>query len=339
MSKPRILCSIDRAMGYGDAIMVHSTLKELAETYEVKVMCPDKSYGAVQLYGPKYNIEVFNVSQQGYFYNNDHVRALNLIYWDVFDSLRKLPYHAINCVRKIADLPLFDKTYNQELPEIPVDPTALNKLSRMIGPLKKPIIVVHPLISYYNKMMDRIKYRTILTELGKIGTIIQIGTTVPPEYKDPTAIDLIDKTTMEESIALIKLADVIFCGDTFLQHVAATLKTPSVVFYCGTTPMDFGYPFFSNLFYPDIATCQVKCGRPMRWLYDYDYTDKSRWETRGDAGWCCPIKVCDTAITVDKVIDAVNFELTVGRNRDWTFYQPELSDYIPGTEGRYRSHA
>ena len=167
-------------------------------------------------------------------------------------------------MREIAKLPLYTKKDKNTLPELPISESVLNKIKLTLNPLPKPIILTHPLVSYWNKMMSSQKYTTIVNQLTKIGTVIQIGTNVNPDLICSKAINLLGQTSLEETLAFIKLADVIFCGDTFIQHAAATLKTPSVVFFCGTAPFEFGYPFFSNLFHPLEVPCQVKCGRPLR---------------------------------------------------------------------------
>lgn len=64
------------------------------------------------------------------------------------------------------------------------------------------------------------------------------------------------------------------------------------------------------------------------WLYDYQYKDKNRWDTRGDAGWACPVKLCDEAIHPDEVISEVEKQLKIGKDRDWSFYETKLEDYI-----------
>lgn len=328
MIKPRVLCTIDRAMGFGDAVMAFSTLLDLAEKYEVRVMCPDKSFGIVKLFN-SIGIKPYNVSQQGHFYHNDHLACYNLIYWDVYNSLRNLPHQALNCMRELANLPIFTKELARPLPELPISVKAMEKIKLMIEPLKKPIILVHPLISYWNKMISSTKYQQIINSLTKLnGTVIQIGTSVSADLINPNCINLLDKTSLDESLALIKLADVIFCGDTFIQHAAATLKTPAAVFFNGTAPMDFGYPFFSNIFNPKLAPCQTRCGRPMRWIYDYSYSDPNKWDTRGEAGWICPVKICETAVSVEQCVTYVQNELKKGRDRDWSFYDPKVEDYL-----------
>ena len=60
------------------------------------------------------------------------------------------------------------------------------------------------------------------------------------------------------------------------------------------------------------------------WLYDYDYKDQNNWNTRGEAGWTCPIKACEDYIEVEDVIETVKYALKTGRDCDWSFYDIEV---------------
>lgn len=58
----------------------------------------------------------------------------------------------------------------------------------------------------------------------------------------------------------------------------------------------------------------------IKWLYDYDYKDNNFWGSRNEAGWQCPIKLCEKAITVDEIMNAAEHELKIGKERNWDFY-------------------
>ncbi len=57
-----------------------------------------------------------------------------------------------------------------------------------------------------------------------------------------------------------------------------------------------------------------------KWLYDYNYKNRDQWNSRNEAGWICPNKICERAITIDEVVTAVEKQLSIGKDRDWTFY-------------------
>lgn len=317
--RPRVLAVLDRAMGLGDGVMVLSTILDLSKKYDVRVLCTEQSYNIVK-HIKSDKIEVFGMNDQGLFYNNDHIRAYNLIYWEVYNSLRSFPNHALNMIRKCGGLEPITKKDKYILPEIPIDPNIEKRVLSFYSSLVRPIIITHPFMSYWNKMIENWKHLEIVKNCSKFGTVIQIGGNVPPNMISPNGINMVGNTSLEQSFALIKYADLVVGYDSFIQHAAAHLKTPSVVMFCGTNPTDFGYPFNINICHPEIALCQSKCGRPMRWLYDYDYKDPKHWNTRSEAGWICPIKLCEKSITVEEVIEGVRTQLKIGKDRDWYFH-------------------
>jgi ADP-heptose:LPS heptosyltransferase len=318
-NKDVILTSGENAMGIGDGFILAPTLLGLAEKYQVRHMASNQSYQILKRIENK-NLKIYNLNEQGHFYTNDHVTSYNLIYWQVKNSLRGYGCHAINLTRKIADLP----PYTDVLPKISIDKTIQKQVMNYLYDFKRPLIVTQPLISFWNKMIEPWQQVAIVDRLIKKGyTVIQIGNGVPAEYLHPEAIDLIGKNTMDHSMALIKYADVFVGMDSFGQHCAANMRTPSVVIFCGTSPEDFGYDFFSNIWYPEEVLCQKKCGRPQRFLFDYSYKNPDDWSSRDEIGFICPHKSCSKAIKIDDVINAVDKELEIGRDRDWSF-----RDYI-----------
>jgi ADP-heptose:LPS heptosyltransferase len=314
-NKEIVLCSGDDALGIGDGFILAPTLLGLADKYQVRHIANNQSYPILKKFENK-NLKIYNLNEQGHFYTNDHVNAYNLVYWRIKNSLRGFGCHAINLTRKIADLP----PYTDILPEISIDPRIEKQVSTFINTLKRPIIVTQPLVSFWNKMIDAKQQIDIVQNLiDKDYSVVQIGNNIPNEYIHPDAINLIGRNTIDHSMGLIKGADLFIGCDSFGAHCAASVKTPSVVLWCGTSPEDFGYDFFSNIWYPDQVNCQKKCARPLRWLYDYSYTNPDDWSTRDEVGWCCPHKSCSKAIWISDVMLAVDKELKIGRNRDWRF--------------------
>jgi len=317
--KPRILTSGDKALGLGDAFILTPTLLDLSKNYDVVHIATHQSYNILKYLNNGNSLKILNMDQQGYFYNNDHQRAINLIYWEVRNTLRQFGNHSINVTRQIAGLPIIcDST----LPEFPIPEEVDIAVQELFSEFKHPIVVTQPLMSYWTKMVDPSKQVKIIDELLKKDyTVIQIGSSgLPSNILHEKSINLIGKTNIEQSMAMIKNADVFLGCDSFGQHCAAFMKTPAVVMFCGTSPEDFGYPFNSNIFHPEVAFCQYKCGRPVRWLYDYEFSNRDHWNSRSEVGWVCPNKICERAITVDEVVSAVDKEIKLGKNRDWTFY-------------------
>ena len=70
----------------------------------------------------------------------------------------------------------------------------------------------------------------------------------------------------------------------------------------------------------------------MRWLYDYTYSDDNKWDSRNETGWICPTKYCEKNIYPDLILSYIESELKIGKQRDWSFYPIEVSDYIPNID-------
>ncbi len=262
--KPNVITSGDRALGLGDAFILAPALIELSKNYNVRHLCTNNSYNILKFIDNKKDIKIFNMDQQGHAFTNDHIKSFDLIYWEVENSLRNFGCHAINVVMKLAGLP----KYNKVLPEIPIPKNVDDAVKKLFSEFKRPIIFNQPLMSYWNKMITKEKQFGIIDALIKKDyTVIQCtGPGLPPDMIHKSALNFVGKTNIVQSMAMIKNSDLFIGCDSFGQHCAAFMGTPSVVMFCGTTPEDFGYPFNSNIFHPEIAFCQYKCGRPMRLL-------------------------------------------------------------------------
>ena len=260
MIRHTVLTSGDKALGLGDGFFLVPTLLDLSKKYYVRHIATNQSFNILKFIRSDPYLKIYNMDEQGHYYDNDHIKTYNLTYWDYFNTLRGFDCHAINAIRKIAELPPYDDI----LPDIQLSKEVEDNVSIIFDKLKKPIVITQPLISYWTKMIDVDQYLDIIGSLiDKDFTVIHIGgqSSDSSPYVHPQAINLIGKTSIEQSMAMIKQADLFVGSDSFGQHVAAFTKTPAVVYWAGTSPEAFGYNFFSNITYPEIATCQVKCGR------------------------------------------------------------------------------
>lgn len=318
--KATVLTIGDRALGLGDGFILLPTILGLSEKYKIRHIGTHQCQNILKRFDDGENVRLFNMDSQGQYFQVDHLKVYNLTYWDVFGGLCNFGEHALNLTRRSVGLEPYQ---GKPLPDIPIDTKVEEEIGDFISHLKGPIIVTAPLMSYWNKMIPDHKQIAVvdkvLKDLG--GTVIQIGgDNVPVNMIHKGAINLVKNTSIDQTLALIKHADVFFGGDSFCQHASAFLKTPSVIYWCCTSPEAFGYNTSSNISHPEIAYCQkTKSGRPTRWLYDYDYKDKKHWGSRNEAGWSCPLKLCEKAITVHEIVNAIDHELTKGKDRDWNF--------------------
>ncbi len=74
--------------------------------------------------------------------------------------------------------------------------------------------------------------------------------------------NLVNKTTLIQSIDLIAQCDIVITGDTGMMHIAAALQKPIVVIW-GSTSEDFGfYPYYgskSEVEYSSVAIGELSC--------------------------------------------------------------------------------
>lgn len=142
--KPNVICLADKAMGLGDGCMLLSALIDLSKEYNVRCLCSNQSHTIAKTINNDDDIKVMNMNDQGKFYTNDYKKSLNLIYWDVWNSLRQMPHQAINMIRKCAGLPIITKEMNYILPEIPIPARIDAQMHRFINSLPKPVIITQP---------------------------------------------------------------------------------------------------------------------------------------------------------------------------------------------------
>ena len=222
--KPTVITSGDKALGLGDAFMLAPALIELSKKYNVRHIATNNSYNILKYINNGKDRMILNMDQQGHLYKNDHIKALDLVYWEVKNSLRSLGSHALNVVRDLAGL----DPHVGELPEIPIPEKVENSVKDVYAEFKRPIVIVQPLMSYWNKMITREKQLSIVDAMVKKNyTVIQLtGPGLPQDMLHKEALDFVGKTSIEQSMAMIKHADLFVGCDSFGQHCASFMKTP-----------------------------------------------------------------------------------------------------------------
>ena len=73
-------------------------------------------------------------------------------------------------------------------------------------------------------------------EEQELGAIIDSGAGI---------VDLIGRTSLVETAALIKGAALMICNDSMVLHLASAFKVPTVVVFCSTSP-EFGFGPWQN---------------------------------------------------------------------------------------------
>jgi ADP-heptose:LPS heptosyltransferase len=139
-----------------------------------------------------------------------------------------------------------------EHPKLTSDPVAESKVKALLekhgfsqDQARQPVIVIHPGPTWAVKEWPVTAWAALVQKLAQngYGKVFQLGTrthaglpgTIALEI--PGAISLVDKLSLEETIALISLADLFIGVDSGLLHIAASVQTPSVGLWGPTSPL------------------------------------------------------------------------------------------------------
>jgi ADP-heptose:LPS heptosyltransferase len=120
-----------------------------------------------------------------------------------------------------------------------------------------------PIISINSKSNEDVKnwpvknWQKLVENLCHNFTIIQLGDKNEPQLNN--VFNFAGRTTVRESMALLKVADLHIGPDSFLIHAASGVNTPSVVIFGGSrTPINLGYQNNTNIFTSiDCAPCWI----------------------------------------------------------------------------------
>jgi ADP-heptose:LPS heptosyltransferase len=107
-----------------------------------------------------------------------------------------------------------------------------------------PIILLHPGPSWPIKEWPVESWAALVQELRRRGftSIIQLGVGkhgqmgALPRIAIPEVLSLVDQLTVEETVALVSLGDLLIGIDSGLMHIAASVGTPAVGVFGPTSP-------------------------------------------------------------------------------------------------------
>jgi ADP-heptose:LPS heptosyltransferase len=127
--------------------------------------------------------------------------------------------------------------------EFPLDPADWRELESF-GLSDKSYAVVHPGSQLPSRRWPAERFAEVADALARDGLrIVLTGTRLESFLIEKTksamrepAMDLSGRTTLGGLAALIARARLLVCNDTGVSHVAAAMRTPSVVIACGSDP-------------------------------------------------------------------------------------------------------
>jgi len=132
-------------------------------------------------------------------------------------------------------------------PRLEIAPTTLSKAKRLLGEVitaGKPIIAIHCGPSWPIREWPRESWISLLEQLKRHGftNIVQLGVGAHSCIGKvqgvtlPNVFSLVDKLSLEESVALISLCDLLVGIDSGLLHIAACVQTPALGLFGPTSP-------------------------------------------------------------------------------------------------------
>lgn len=139
-----------------------------------------------------------------------------------------------------------------EHPRLTNDPAARLRMQALLADYgagqnqpRQPVIVIHPGPSWPVREWPAAAWTALVEKLRQNGyeKIFQLGTNLhanlpaPQAPEIPGVISLVDKLSLEETIALISMADLFIGIDSGLLHVAASVQTPSIGLWGPTAPL------------------------------------------------------------------------------------------------------
>ena len=191
----------------------------------------------------------------------------------------------------------FGVALNDEHPRLKSDPTVVSGLKLRLTDEKidaGPLVVIHPGPSWPIREWPQEYWCALVHELQRRGfkNIIQIGSARDLALGTVGAIDLpgvfswVDELTLEESVALISVADLFVGIDSGMLHIAAAVMTPAIGLW-GPTSSHFR---FSSHNARSFVTSNVECQGchhrvpRLHWMtgcpYDIKCMSKSVWTRR-----------------------------------------------------------
>jgi lipopolysaccharide heptosyltransferase II len=111
--------------------------------------------------------------------------------------------------------------------------------------LKTPYFVIAPASVWYTKQWHLSKWKELILELKKRGTVILIGAPTDLEFtqqitRDEDVMNLCGRLTLRQSALLIKSAKRFFANDSAPLHLASAVNANTTAIFCSTVP-EFGY--------------------------------------------------------------------------------------------------
>jgi ADP-heptose:LPS heptosyltransferase len=130
--------------------------------------------------------------------------------------------------------------------EFPAGSADVDECERVIGEhgLQRPFVCIHPGSQLPSRRWAPERFARVADSLAQEGYAIAITGTAGEapltgsvvDAMEQPAVDLAGRTSLGALAMLVRKARLVVCNDTGLSHIAAAMRTPSVVVSCGSDP-------------------------------------------------------------------------------------------------------
>lgn len=233
--------------GLGDGLMLTPTLKALKlrePNCRIIVYSKSKLFDQVLLLNPYIDklrgIGLFRNLASSFHYHffrhNFHVLA----YGRTRPSLFYRNAHAIEVIGKMMGVEIIDKQVQIHITERENDKAVL-----FLKQYKNPLLIQITSRCSNNQNWPVEKWEELIRRMPEC-TFLQVGDA--HEVKVKGAVDLLGKTTIRESMALLKNVKSFVAVVSFLNHASNAFLSKGVVLFGASPPQNWGYPNNINIY-------------------------------------------------------------------------------------------
>jgi ADP-heptose:LPS heptosyltransferase len=161
-----------------------------------------------------------------------------------FIRWREDEHEVLRYLRLLAWLGAPPRGTGLEFPPEPDDGPAWAELARQTGLAGRPYVCIHPGAQLPSRRWPPQRFAEVADRIAGLGYAVAVTGTAGEATLTSAAVaamsspaaDLAGRTTLGSLAVLVRHARLVVCNDTGLSHIAAAVRTPSVVVSCGSDP-------------------------------------------------------------------------------------------------------
>lgn len=192
-------------------------------------------------------------------FHNEYDYYLN--YGNLLPELFSRNIHAVEVTARMMNL-----TLSNEQIDIHITPEEDKTALAILNNYSNPVLIQITSSGSSNKNWSIEKWNTLVKRMSKKITFIQVG--LRSETPVEGTINLLGKTTLRESMALLKNVSSFVTVDSFMNNASNAFLTKGVVLFGASSPIQWGYPNNINLYVKQHCSPCIGIVRGNRCPYD-----------------------------------------------------------------------